>query len=231
MNVDPTEIQKFESLAQRWWDKNGEFRPLHDINDIRVRFISQRATIQGAQVLDVGCGGGILTESLASLGAVPTGIDPAQGPLTVAKLHAVEMGLQSQLHYIQTTAEEYSKEAKEFDIVTAMEILEHVPDFFETMQALAHLMRPGGNVFLSTINRRPIAYLTAILGGEYLLNVLPRGTHEYRKFIKPSELSNAARKAGLVVRCVQGYSYNPFARTASLQSDPSVNYLFHAYKP
>ena len=231
MNVDPAEIQKFESLAQRWWDKNGEFRPLHDINDIRVRFIADRTTIRGAEVLDVGCGGGILTESLTSHGAIPTGIDPAPGPLTVAKLHAVEMGLQDQLNYFQSTAEEYSQEQKEFDIVTAMEILEHVPDFSETMQALASLTKSGGDIFLSTINRKPIAYLVAILGAEYVLNVLPRGTHEYRKFIKPSELSQAARDAGLIVRQVKGYSYNPFSRSASLASDPNVNYLFHAQKP
>ena len=231
MNVDPAEIQKFESLAQRWWDKNGEFRPLHDINDIRVRFIADRATIRGASVLDVGCGGGILTESLASYGAIPTGIDPALGPLTVAKLHAVEMGLQDRLKYFQSTAEEYSKEQEQFDVVTAMEILEHVPDFSETMRALASLTRSGGDIFLSTINRKPIAYLVAILGAEYVLNVLPRGTHEYRKFIKPSELSQAARQAGLIVRQVKGYSYNPFSRSASFASDPNVNYLFHAQKP
>ena len=141
------------------------------------------------------------------------------------------MGLQDRLKYLQSTAEEYSKEQEQFDIVTAMEILEHVPDFSETMQALANLTRSGGDIFLSTINRKPIAYLVAILGAEYVLNVLPRGTHEYRKFIKPSELSQAARQAGLIVRQVKGYSYNPFSRSASFASDPNVNYLFHAQKP
>ncbi|MCY3885775.1 MAG: bifunctional 2-polyprenyl-6-hydroxyphenol methylase/3-demethylubiquinol 3-O-methyltransferase UbiG [Gammaproteobacteria bacterium] len=230
MNVDPVEIKKFDSLAQRWWDRNGEFRPLHDINEIRVRFISKHTKIPGSTVLDVGCGGGILTESLANLGAIPTGIDPAQGPLTVAKLHAVEMGLQDRIRYLQTTAEELAKDEKQFDVVTAMEIVEHVPDFAETVRALASLTKPGGNVFLSTINRKPIAYVVAILGAEYVLNVLPRGTHEYRKFIKPSELAQAARNAHLSVQRVQGYRYNPIMRSTSLVPDASVNYFLHAQK-
>ena len=232
MNIDPVEIQKFESLAHRWWDPDGEFRPLHDINDLRMRYIADRAQLRGARVLEVGCGGGILTESLANFGANTTGIDPAHGPLSVAKLHAVEMGLENRISYIQTTAEEYveSNEAS-FDVVAALEILEHVPDFSQTVQALADLTKPGGHVFCSTINRHPIAYATAILGAEYLLNILPQGTHDYKKLIKPHELAAAARKSGLVVKNVAGYTYNPIDRSTSFAKRPTVNYLFHATKP
>ncbi len=232
VNLDPAEVKKFESLAQRWWDPDSEFRPLHDINNVRLRFIAEHALIDAADILDVGCGGGILTESLANLGGHTTGIDPAQGSLTVAKLHAIEMGLEKRIRYLQTTAEEFVKfEPGSYDIVTCLEILEHVPDFSQTVHALAGLIRPGGHLFLSTISRNPLAYLVAILGGEYLLNVLPRGTHDYRKFIKPSELSSAVRNAGLVVRRVAGYRYNPLTRSATLASDANVNYLLHAIKP
>ena len=232
LNVDPSEIQKFEALAHRWWDPNGEFRPLHDINEVRVSFIADRVNLCGARALEVGCGGGILTESLANLGATTTGIDPARGPLTVAKLHAIEVGLADRIRYLESTAEDFVQtESGSFDVVAALEILEHVPDYSHTVHALADLTRPGGSVFLSTINRKPIAYFVAVVGGEYVLNVLPRGTHDYRKFIKPSELARAARDAGLVVKQVSGYRYNPFTRNTVLVRDSSVNYLLHAYKP
>ena len=232
MNVDPNEIQKFESIAHRWWDPDGEFRPLHDINSTRLKYIDERTRVEGLDVLEVGCGGGILTQSLAELGAVTTGIDAASGPLKVAQLRAIETHMDEKLRYIESTAESFAEvEPESFQVVAALEMLEHVPDFRSTIRALAKLARPGGTLFLSTINRNPKAYLMAILGAEYVLNLLPRGTHDYEKFIKPSELAGAVREAGLLVRDVTGYSYNPLSRGFMLVNNPSVNYLLWAQKP
>lgn len=232
MNVDADEIQKFESLAHRWWDPDSEFKPLHDINGVRLNYINDRAPVAGRQVVDVGCGGGILTQSLAELGADATGVDPATGPITVAKLHAMETGMADSIRYIETTPEAFAEqEPASFDVVAALEMLEHVPDFGSTVNALATLARPGGDVFFSTINRHPKAYLMAILGAEYVLNLLPRGTHDFDKFIKPSELARAVRAAGMTVEDLRGYSYNPFNRSCKLTHDVDVNYLLHARKP
>ena len=231
-NIDPVELEKFESLAHRWWDKDGEFKPLHDINDVRLKFITDRAHVSERDVIEVGCGGGILSESLAEIGARIVGIDPAQGPLTVAKIHAKEAGLNDYPSYEMATAESYVQDHEEtFEVVAALEMLEHVPDFSQTVAALAGLAKPGGNLFFSTINRHPKAYALMILAGEYVLNILPRGTHDYDKFIRPSELSQAARDAGLHVQKIQGYRYNPFSRRCSLCDDLDVNYLMHAEKP
>ncbi len=231
MNVDPKEIQKFEALAHRWWDPEGEFRPLHDINSTRLKYIDDHAGLSGLDVLEVGCGGGILTQSLAELGAVTTGIDVAPGPLKVAQMHAIETQMGEKIRYMETTAESFAKiEPESFDVVAALEMLEHVPDYRSTVCALAQLTRPGGKVFLSTINRNSKAYLTAVLGAEYVLNLLPRGTHEYAKFIKPSELASAVRDAGLLVKDITGYSYNPLTRGCKLITNPAVNYLVYAEK-
>lgn len=231
-NIDPVELEKFESLAHRWWDKDGEFKPLHDINAVRLKFITDRASVSERDVIEVGCGGGILSESLAEIGARIVGIDPARGPLTVAKIHAKEAGLHDYPAYEMATAESYVEDhAENFEVVAALEMLEHVPDFSQTVAALADLAKPGGNLFFSTINRHPKAYALMILAGEYVLNILPRGTHDYDKFIRPSELAQAARDAGLSVKKVQGYRYNPFSRHCSLCDDLDVNYLMHAEKP
>ena len=231
MNVDPNEVQKFESLAHRWWDPEGEFRPLHDINSTRLKYIDDHAAVADLRVLEVGCGGGILTQSLAELGAVTTGIDVAPGPLTVAQMHAIETKMDEKIRYMETTAESFAEvEPGSFDVVAALEMLEHVPDYRSTVYALAKLTRPGGKVFLSTINRNSKAYLMAVLGAEYVLNILPRGTHDYAKFIRPSELANAVRDAGLLVKDITGYSYNPLTRGCKLVANPSVNYLVYAQK-
>ena len=231
-NVDPAELKKFESLAHRWWDKDGEFKPLHDINEVRLKFITDRSDVCERDVIEVGCGGGILTESLASLGAKVIGIDPARGPLTVAKIHAIEEGLTEYPEYEISTAETYVDEhAESFHVVAALEMLEHVPDYSITVKALADLAIPGADLFFSTINRHPKAYALMIVAGEYLLNVLPKGTHDYEKFIRPSELAQASRDAGLNVKTIQGYRYNPFTRNCMLCDDLDVNYLLHAEKP
>ena len=231
-NVDPAELEKFESLAHRWWDKDGEFKPLHDINEVRLRFITDRSEVSDRDVIEVGCGGGILAESLANLGARIVGIDPARGPLTVAKIHAIEEGLTEYPEYEIATAETYVDEhAASFHVVAALEMLEHVPDYRITVAALADLAQPGADLYFSTINRHPKAYALMIVAGEYVLNVLPRGTHDYTKFIRPSELAQASRDAGLSVKTIQGYRYNPFTRHCTLCDDLDVNYLMHAEKP
>jgi 2-polyprenyl-6-hydroxyphenyl methylase/3-demethylubiquinone-9 3-methyltransferase len=229
LNVDPAELQKFSSLAHRWWDKNSEFKPLHEINPLRLGFIDQRAGLQGKRVLDVGCGGGILSESMAQKGAEVTGIDLGDKALKVARLHSLESGVS--VNYRLVSVEELADEAPEsFDIVTCMEMLEHVPDPDAVVQACAKLVKPGGHVFFSTINRNPKSYLFAVIGAEYILNLLPRGTHEYEKFIKPSELSASIRRSGLTVSGLKGMSYNPITKIYGLTDDVSVNYLVHAIK-
>lgn len=228
-NVDPAEISKFEALAARWWDAESEFKPLHDINPLRLEYIDRRADLNGKSVLDVGCGGGILAESMAARGARVTGIDMGEAPLAVARLHQHESGVE--VGYHRSTAEEFArKHPAQFDVVTCMEMLEHVPEPASVIEACANLVKPGGHVFMSTLNRNPKSFLFAIVGAEYLLRLLPKGTHEYQKFIKPSELSNWARQASLNVNEITGMSYNPFTRNYSLGYDVDVNYLVHCQK-
>ncbi len=223
-NVDNAEIAKFEALAQRWWDPGSEFKPLHDINPLRLKFINDRVGLKGKKVLDVGCGGGILSESMAALGAEVTGIDLGEAPLAVARLHLKESG--QHVAYLRISAEELARErAGEFDVVTCLEMLEHVPDPGSTIRACATLVKPGGTVVLSTINRNPKSFLFAIVGAEYVLNLLPRGTHDYLKFIRPSELERWARAAGLTLRELIGMHYNPFTRQYTLAPGVDVNYL------
>ena len=231
-NVDPAEIAKFEALAHRWWDPQGDFKALHDINPLRVEYLGERCDLSGAAVIDVGCGGGILTESLAALGADVTGIDVAQGPLAVARLHAIESGLESEIRYLATSPEVFAEEERgTFSVVTCLEMLEHVPDMASTVRALAGLAAPGGDIVVSTINRNPKAYALAVLGAEYILGLLPRRTHDYAKFIRPAELAMAVREAGLELVAIDGMRYNPFTRRCTLTSDVDVNYLLHARKP
>ena len=225
-NVDAEEIAKFEKLAERWWDPTSEFRPLHEINPLRLAFIDQRSALRGKTVLDVGCGGGILTEGMAALGANVTGIDMGEAPLAVARLHLKESGLKAD--YRKITAEELAqKQPASFDVVTCLEMLEHVPNPASTVAACAQLVKPGGQVFFSTINRNPKAWLMAIVGAEYLLRLLPRGTHDYMKFIKPSELDRMCRHAGLGVREFTGMHYNPLTQRYTLGPGVDVNYLLH----
>ncbi len=229
-NVDTAEIAKFEALASRWWDKNSEFKPLHDINPIRANFIDQRSPVAKKKLIDVGCGGGILAESLALRGAEVTGIDMGEAPLSVARLHALETGVS--LNYEQITAEDKAAQMPgEFDVVTCMEMLEHVPDPSSVVAACAHMVKDGGDVYFSTINRNPKSYAFAILGAEYILKLLPKGTHEYSKFIRPSELAQWLRAAGLELQEITGMTYNPLTKHYKLDaSDVSVNYLIHAKK-
>lgn len=228
-NVDPIELQKFAALAHRWWDPDSEFKPLHEINPLRLRFINERAKLQGRRVLDVGCGGGILSEAMAISGATVTGIDLGEKALKVAQLHRLESGVD--VEYRLTAVESLARELPEsFDVVTCMEMLEHVPDPAAVVEACAALVKPGGSVFFSTINRNPKSYLFAVIGAEYVLNLLPRGTHDYAKFIKPSELSSWCRHAGLAVHDMAGISYNPLTKHYSLGADVSVNYLLHSVK-
>ncbi|MGS2724562.1 bifunctional 2-polyprenyl-6-hydroxyphenol methylase/3-demethylubiquinol 3-O-methyltransferase UbiG [Porticoccus sp. GXU_MW_L64] len=231
LNVDNSEVAKFEALASRWWDPNSEFKPLHDINPLRANWIDQHSPVAGKKVLDVGCGGGILSESLAQRGARVTGIDMGEAPLNVAKLHALESGIV--VDYQQITAEQLATEqGGEYDVVTCLEMLEHVPDPASVITACTQLVKPGGHVYFSTINRNPKAYLLAILGAEYVLKLLPKGTHEYSKFIRPSELGNWARKAGLSIEHMTGMTYNPLTKTYRLDNrDVGVNYLIHSRKP
>ena len=223
-NVDPAEIAKFEQLAARWWDAHSEFKPLHDINPLRVDFIDARAPVRGKTVLDVGCGGGILTEALAARGAHVTGIDLGKAPLAVANLHLKESGLR--VDYRRVSAEDLAHERPAgFDIVTCLEMLEHVPDPASTIAACATLVKPGGHVFFSTINRNPKSWLFAIVGAEYVLNLLPCGTHEYLKFIKPSELERWSRAAGLKLQELTGMHYNPLTKQYRLGPGVDVNFL------
>lgn len=227
LNVDQQEVDKFEALAARWWDPDSEFKPLHEINPLRLDYIERRCGgLAGKQVLDIGCGGGILSESMAQRGASVTGIDMGDTPLQVAKLHRHESGVE--VDYQKITAEELAQtHAEKFDVVTCMEMLEHVPDPASVINACAQLIKADGHVFLSTINRNPKAYLFAIVGAEYVLKLLPRGTHQYEKFIKPSELEAWARHAKLTTRELTGLSYNPFSKRYSLGFDIDVNYLMH----
>lgn len=223
-NADPIELEKFSQLAHKWWDKNSEFKPLHEINPLRLGYIDRIAGISGKTVLDVGCGGGILSESLAASGAKVTGIDLADKSLQVAKLHLLESG--RQVEYRKVAVEELAAERPaHYDVVTCMEMLEHVPDPAAVVAACAALVKPNGHVFFSTLNRNPKSYLFAILGAEYVLNLLPRGTHDFAKFIKPSELAQWCRDAGLNVSDVTGMSYNPLNKSYSLGHDTSVNYM------
>lgn len=229
-NVDHAEIAKFEALAHRWWDRESEFKPLHDINPLRVNWIEERVSLAGKKVLDIGCGGGILSEAMAQRGAEVTGIDMGEAPLAVAQLHQLESGVP--VEYRRITAEALAAEMPgQFDVVTCMEMLEHVPDPAAIVKACAALVKPGGHVFLSTLNRNPKAYLFAILGAEYLLRLLPKGTHDYEKFITPAELSQYLRSAGLDVNSMRGMGYNPLTKIYSLNSDTSVNYLVACTRP
>ena len=223
-NVDHGEIAKFEALAYRWWDRESEFKPLHEINPLRVNWIDEHAPLAGRRVLDVGCGGGILSESMAHRGAQVTAIDMGEAPLAVARLHQLESGLD--IDYLQITAEALAEEMPgAFDVVTCMEMLEHVPDPASVIAACQRLVKPGGQVFFSTINRNPKAYLFAIVGAEYVLKLLPRGTHDFRKFIRPSELGAWCREAGLAVGDAIGLTYNPLTRHYKLGRDVDVNYM------
>ena len=229
-NVDDLEIRKFEALASRWWDPNSEFKPLHDINPLRVNYISQHINLAEKRVLDIGCGGGILAEALAHHGAAVTAIDKAEASLSVAKLHLLESQLD--ISYLDSTAEEFAEaQPAQFDVVTCLEMLEHVPDPSSVVAACQRLVKPGGLVFFSTINRNPKSYLFAIIGAEYLLNLLPRGTHDYAKLIKPSELATWSRQAHLTPRDQIGMGYNPLTKKYFLQNSVDVNYLACYEKP
>ncbi len=229
-NIDPAEVDKFEELASRWWDPNSEFKPLHDINPLRISYIKERAALQGRRVIDVGCGGGLLSEGLAKLDAQVTGIDMGEAPLTVARLHQHETGVK--VHYQRSTAEHMAEmHPQAFDICTCLEMLEHVPDPASVIEACAQLVKPGGQLFFSTINRNPKSYLFAIIGAEYLLRMLPKGTHDYRKFIRPSELDRWARAVGLVLNDLTGMSFNPLTQRYTLGTDVDVNYLAWFTKP
>ena len=229
-NADPIELQKFSALAAKWWDPTSEFKPLHAINPLRLEWIDRIAPLAGRRVLDVGCGGGILTEAMARKGALATGIDLAEKSLKVAGLHKLESGVA--VDYECVSAEDLAaREPGSFDMVTCMEMLEHVPDPASTVRACAALVKPGGQVFFSTLNRNPKSYLFAVIGAEYLLRLLPRGTHDYAKFIKPSELARFCRMAGLEAGATTGMSYNPLTDHYWLGRDTDVNYLAHYKKP
>lgn len=229
-NVDPSELAKFGALAARWWDPHSEFKPLHDINPLRLKWIDKKMGLAGKRVIDIGCGGGILAESMAAIGADVTGIDLSEKPLNVAKLHLLESG--QRVDYQMISAEDIAQRQPErFDCVTCMEMLEHVPDPLSTVRAAAALVKPGGWVFFSTLNRNPKSFLLAIIGAEYVLNLLPKGTHEYRRFITPAELAAMARDAGLGVTEFIGMTYNPFSKVYALNNDVSVNYIVACRKP
>ncbi|MFK8047608.1 MAG: bifunctional 2-polyprenyl-6-hydroxyphenol methylase/3-demethylubiquinol 3-O-methyltransferase UbiG [Halioglobus sp.] len=230
-NVDPQEIAKFEALASRWWDRGSEFKPLHEINPLRANFIDLHSAVAGKKLIDVGCGGGILAESMAQRGAFVTGIDMGEAPLTVANIHKLESGVE--VDYRQCTAEQMAQDQPEhYDIVCCLEMLEHVPDPGSVIAACADMAKPGGNLYFSTINRNPKAFVFAIVGAEHLLKLLPAGTHEYARFIKPSELAGWLRDAGLVMENMTGLLYNPITQNYRLDAkDVSVNYMIRASKP
>ena len=229
-NLDHDEVNKFDELAAKWWDKDGEFRPLHQINPLRVDFIEERSSMKGKKVLDVGCGGGILAEALSELGANVTGIDASENTIGVAKSHSRSIG--SDVIYIQNTIEEFisSHPNEKFDVITCLEMLEHVPSPNEIIKSCSSLLKDDGNIFFSTINRNPRSYLFAVIGAEYILNLLPKGTHDYEKFIKPSELAKWIREAGLNSKETIGLSYNPITGNYWLGKDIQVNYMVHAKK-
>jgi 2-polyprenyl-6-hydroxyphenyl methylase/3-demethylubiquinone-9 3-methyltransferase len=229
-NADPKELAKFTALAQSWWDPQGPSKPLHDLNPLRLKYVERAAGLADREVLDVGCGGGILSEAMARAGAQVLGIDLSQAVLDVAELHALDA--QVAAHYRLVAVEELALERPAaFDLVTCMEMLEHVPDPAATVQALAALAKPGGDVIVSTLNRHPLAFAVAIVGAEYIARVLPRGTHEYLKFIRPSELARWGRAAGLELRDLAGITYHPFTRSFRLSSNTDVNYLAHFSRP
>jgi 2-polyprenyl-6-hydroxyphenyl methylase/3-demethylubiquinone-9 3-methyltransferase len=229
MNADPRELEKFSALAHRWWDPSSEFKPLHQINPLRLGWIDALAPLAGKSALDVGCGGGILAEAMARSGARVKGVDLSDKALKVAQLHSLESRVA--VDYEAVSAEDLAaRSPAAYDIVTCMELLEHVPDPASTVRACARLARPGGQVFFSTINRNLKSYLLAVIGAEYVLKLLPKGTHDYAKFIKPSELARHCRDAGLAVREVKGMTYNPLTRTSALGADTDVNYLVHGMR-
>lgn len=231
LNVDPQEIAKFEALASRWWDRNSEFRPLHDINPLRANYIDHHSPVSGKRLLDVGCGGGILAEAMAQRGATVTGIDMGEAPLCVARLHQLESGVD--VEYRQSTAEQLAaEEPQSYDVVCCLEMLEHVPEPGDVIAACAALAKPGGSVYFSTLNRNPKSFAFAIVGAEHILQLLPAGTHEYAKFIKPSEMAGWMREAGLVLQGMTGLTYNPLSKRYRLdETDVSVNYMVRALKP
>lgn len=228
-NVDHAEVAKFEALASRWWDKESEFKPLHDINPLRTNFIDKHAQLAGKKVLDVGCGGGILSEAMSQRGAQVSGLDMGEAPLNIAKLHALESGLD--INYMRMPVEELAEQQPEsFDVVTCLEMLEHVPDPSSIVRACYKLCKPGGQVFFSTLNRNPKSFLLAVVGAEYILNMLPKGTHDYKKFIRPSELASWCRQNDLEVGELVGMSYNPLTKAYTLGRDTDVNYLLQTRK-